>query len=473
MPNESGKKPAPQHKKHVARLQREKEQTRLILYALFGILGVVIVLLVYGWLDTAYFQVNKPVAKVGETEILLKDFEPRVRLERQNLLNQSLQLQQYVQMFGSAETASQFFGYDVSSQIQKISAQLNSPVAIGESVLTQMVDEEIIRQEAAKRGITVSEEELQKSVEEFFDYFPNGTSTPTITPTTFNTPQLPAEALLIITPTIQASSTPTATAVVVDGTLQPTLMPTMTSTPLPTSTVGPTSTPSPTATAYTEEGFQEQTAKLDEDLTKLGFSPEYYRSFLENQLLREKLTDAIAVNVTTNQTQVWARHILVADEETAKDIIARLQAGEDFAQLASTLSTDTASAVQGGDLGWFGPGQMVSEFETAAFALEKPGDITTTPVKSNFGYHIIQLVAKQERPMSADQITSAKNQAFQEWLTNARETEYTVEKFDFWKNRVPDEPSFVSIATESAIREQTAQAEQRATYEAVTLTPIP
>ncbi|MBN8580963.1 MAG: hypothetical protein J0L96_09845, partial [Anaerolineae bacterium] len=69
MTNETGKKPAV-HKKHVARLERERQQTRLILYAFFGILGAVVLLLFYGWLDANYLQTNRAAAKVGDTSIL-------------------------------------------------------------------------------------------------------------------------------------------------------------------------------------------------------------------------------------------------------------------------------------------------------------------------------------------------------------------------------------------------------------------
>ncbi|MBL8050343.1 MAG: peptidylprolyl isomerase [Anaerolineales bacterium] len=472
MSNESGNKPVLQHKKHVARLQREKQQTRLILYIFCGILGAVILLLIYGWLDINYFQVQRPIAKVGEAEILLKDFEPRVKLERQNLLNQYVEYQQYAQILGSAETASQFLGFDLNSQLQQIQFQLNTPEMVGQSILDQMINEEIIRQEAQKRGITVSEAELQEALQSAFNYFPNGTPTPTITPTPFVTPEMPIEALLIVTPTLPATSTPLPTATAIDVTPQPTMTLTATSTPLPTGTAGPTSTPLPTATPYTEEGFQNTVSDLSENLVKFGFSEDYYRTFFENQILQKKLREQITADVKSTQTQVWARHILVADEQLANDLIARLQAGEDFAELAQEYSTDTASAVQGGDLGWFGTGMMVAEFETAAFALDKPGDITLTPVQSSFGFHIIQLVAKQERPMSADQIESAKNATFQEWLTTAREKDYPVETFDFWKTRVPTEPNFITAATEQASVEQTARAESIATFQAVTLTPI-
>lgn len=473
MPNESGNKPVATHKKHVARQQREKQQTRLILYIFFGILGAVILLLVYGWLDGTYLKLNKVVAKVGDTNILVRDFEPRVRLQRQNLMSQFYTYQQYAQ-----------FGLDVNAQLQSIQGQLDNPTVIGDSVINLLIDEEIIRQEAEKRGITVSEEELNEALQSGFNYFPNGTQTPTITPTAFTLPELPADALKILTPTLPASATPevasTATLqaepTVGEGTstVEPTatFTATVTIAPSATPTAGPTSTPFPTSTPYTEEGFQNTLDTVDTNLAKLGFNESYIRNFFEVQILEKKLREQV-VTVPATETQVRARHILVADEQTAKDLITRLQAGEDFAELAVQYSTDTASAVQGGDLGWFGKGAMVAEFETAAFALENSGDITTTPVASSFGFHIIQLVAKQEIPMNAEQFLQAQDFEFRLWLDATRE-EYAVEIFDLvWQQNTPSEPNFITAATEAAIQQETVQAEQLATFQAVTLTPIP
>ncbi|MBB5354397.1 foldase protein PrsA [Anoxybacillus mongoliensis] len=93
--------------------------------------------------------------------------------------------------------------------------------------------------------------------------------------------------------------------------------------------------------------------------------------------------------------RVKASHILVEDEKTAKEIKAKLEKGEDFAKLAKEYSKDTGSAQKGGDLGWFGPGKMVEEFEKAAYALNV-GEISD-PVKTQFGYHIIKVTDKEKK----------------------------------------------------------------------------
>ena len=87
------------------------------------------------------------------------------------------------------------------------------------------------------------------------------------------------------------------------------------------------------------------------------------------------------------QTEYNAAHILVADEAKAKELLAELEAGADFAELAKTNSTDTGSGAAGGDLGWFGLGMMVKPFEEAVVAAEL-GKVAG-PVQSDFGFHLI------------------------------------------------------------------------------------
>jgi foldase protein PrsA len=91
--------------------------------------------------------------------------------------------------------------------------------------------------------------------------------------------------------------------------------------------------------------------------------------------------------------QVKASHILVADEKTANEVKDKLAKGEDFAKLAKEYSTDTGTKDNGGDLGFFKKGDMVPEFETAAFSLGV--NEISEPIKTDYGYHIIKVVDKK------------------------------------------------------------------------------
>ena len=130
--------------------------------------------------------------------------------------------------------------------------------------------------------------------------------------------------------------------------------------------------------------------------------------------------------------QIKARHILLDSEEKAMEIIKKLQAGGEFAKLASEYSTGP-SAASGGDLGWFGEGQMVPEFSKAAFALN-PGDIVTKPVKTQFGWHIILV---EDRKVSAppsfdeakEQLASTMSQKLLKELIETLRTKAKIVRF--------------------------------------------
>jgi peptidyl-prolyl cis-trans isomerase D len=464
MANPQDNRPVLHTRKHVARLERERLQTRIILFSFIGVLVIVVGLVVYGYLDINYFQARRPVAKVGNESVQLGTWQARVRMERSRLINQLQLYQQY----------SQYFGMDLSQQEQQISSQLDSPPSLGQTVLDQMVDEDLVRQEAAKRGITASTKEVDEAIQASYGYYPNGSPTPTITPSPVNPPTLSPETLKLVTitptpgtPTVTAAPTftptpgvtgtaaitgsPAATGSAVGTPLPPTETPTFaptatstaTATLEATATTGPTETPLPTSTPYTLKGFQTAYQSGVDKLVALGLTASQVRDLYATNVLRQKLFDIITADVPRTQEQVWARHILVADEATAKTVRQRLANGEDFAKVAAEVSTDTSNKDKGGDLGWFGKGAMVAEFESAAFAL-KVGEISQ-PVKSQFGYHIIQVLAHGNVALSATAYDQAKQTAFDDWLKKLR-TDYKVVTYDIWQNVVPTEPVAPAVA---------------------------
>jgi peptidyl-prolyl cis-trans isomerase C len=99
---------------------------------------------------------------------------------------------------------------------------------------------------------------------------------------------------------------------------------------------------------------------------------------------------------TTPVNEVHARHILVKTKEEADKIVKDLDGGAEFEKLANEHTTDPSGKTSGGDLGYFGPGQMVPEFEKAAFDIEV-GSYGKEPVQTQFGWHVIKVEDKRAR----------------------------------------------------------------------------
>jgi peptidyl-prolyl cis-trans isomerase C len=109
----------------------------------------------------------------------------------------------------------------------------------------------------------------------------------------------------------------------------------------------------------------------------------------------KKLFDQVIADIPPEE-RVRARHILVESEDEAKAIKAEIDAGKDFAEVAKEKSKDPGSGAEGGDLGWFTKEQMVPEFADTAFSLDV-GQVSD-PVKSDFGWHIIKVEGKRDKP---------------------------------------------------------------------------
>ena len=126
----------------------------------------------------------------------------------------------------------------------------------------------------------------------------------------------------------------------------------------------------------------------------------------------EKLMEAYKklVNDFKPVDEVKARHILVKTESEASELIKQINDGADFAKLAAEKSSDTASAKQGGDLGYFSQSDMVKAFADAAFAM-KAGDVSKAPVKTDFGYHVIKVEDRRKSsPPQFEQVKSLLSQ---------------------------------------------------------------
>ncbi len=131
----------------------------------------------------------------------------------------------------------------------------------------------------------------------------------------------------------------------------------------------------------------------------------YFRKYVVNTVTDDEIKARYDAEIKKipPQEEIHARHILVKTEDEAKAIIKDLDAGKDFAELAKAKSSDPNKS-EGGDLGYFGKGRMVKEFEDAAFALKK-GEYTKTPVKTQFGFHVIKVEdTRMAPPPALDQV---------------------------------------------------------------------
>ncbi len=378
---------------------REREQARRITLIVGAALGVALAILVIGLLYQLVILPASTVAVVGPDKITTRELANRSKYDQQQYQNQLVNILNFQQQIDP--TGEQGF---FTSQIQQLQAILSDSEGLANQVLERMIEERVILQAAAEAGVTVSDAEINEKINSVFAQSLGGVTAPEATAT--------AEALAVATPTPSPTPSPTPTV-----TLTSTLVLTPTATPLPT----------PTTVVVTQEAidtaYQDQLRSVREST---GLTEAQFRQLFVVDLLRAKLLEALGDQMPTTGERVRASHILIslsqdASEEEAQlalakaiSITQRLENGEDFAALAQQYSEDPGSAANGGDLGFFGRGQMVPEFEEAAFALGI--NEISQPVRSQFGYHIIKKTGED-----------AGEPDFNQWLEN-RKTATNIER---------------------------------------------
>lgn len=422
-------------KKHIAHSERTQRQQRWIILgvSLVGIL--VILLLVFGFIDQNYLQGLKPVARVGNEKISAEDFKNQAQLARIETVQQydyNQSMLQYAQQTGNFNIYFQAY-----YNLQSIQSQIADANTFASNYLDSMIEDVILRQQAAKLTppVSVSDAEVDEALQKLFAFFPNGTPTAAPTSTIWVTPTYSRTQLSVLGPTKTSIITPTEAATVTPAST-PTQVPTsaLAITATPAVTLGPVGTP----TAYTLEGYKGLFSDYVTSLKKYNLTEKDLREYWKTQLLRQKMYDQITAGVAATAEQVWARHILVASEAEANAVLNRLKSGEDWSTIAADVSIDTATKSTGGDLDWFPKGVMVKEFEDAAFSLNV-GEISQ-PVKSSMGYHVIQVLGHENRPLSSRYLNIAKQKVYNDWMDKLKAA-VTISKDDIWKNYVPTQPA--------------------------------
>ncbi len=437
-------RPAIARQRRSSRRERELQQRRL-LYIGTGVVGVLAVLILIGGAAYQYyFLPRQDLATVNGEAIERRDYW---KVRHLQLSQQIAQLSQQYQ-FVSADQQP-----EILQRIQDATVELDdiegAPVA--SDTLATMVDDLVVLQNADEMGVSITDEEMEAFITDQFAPVPltEPTQTPTSEPTaaawateTVEARDAAASQTAAVSPTAPPSGTPettgtaegdatgtpeasaagtttgtaeaTGTETAGDGTPEAEGSPTAAASPSPSATETPSADEARSTSEATYRQFE--TNYLDPaDMSR----SDYKRLIVEPTLTRQKITEKLQNEVPTRAEQVHAAHILVATREAADEVVARINGGEDFADVAREVSTDTGTAGTGGDLGWFPRGVMVDPFEEAAFSLDV--GVVSEPVQSEFGWHIIKVLEKEEdRPIALATRQQLQSGVFVDWLTEQR-----------------------------------------------------
>ncbi|MBT3239758.1 MAG: hypothetical protein HON98_08020 [Chloroflexi bacterium] len=407
----------------IGRVEREERLKRGVRIATATVLVIIVGILLFGFITEFFINPNQAIATVDGEVIFTKDYQARVKFERRQLV--STFSQWYNFYYESSTSGGDEFTLNYAlDNLKRIESQLDVDT-LGLSLLNLMIEDVIIEHEANSLGITVTDEEIEERIQSLFAYFPNGVPVPTTVPEIVPTSTLTAQQLLIAT--VVPTATVAATEVVED--VEPT----------PTEEVEDVvPLPTPEATEYTFEAYEETIEAFIDSVTEINFTMEDFSRYVSGIIYQEKLQEELTKDIPRTQEQVWARHILVETVDIANDLYDQIMDGEDFAELAAEFSIDSSNASRGGDLGWFAMETMVSEFALAAF-VTPIGEISK-PVETSFGFHLIQVVGHEERPLTPSEYTQLQATEFSKWLSQKVEDSDVVVE-DYWLSRIPNEPA--------------------------------
>lgn len=149
------------------------------------------------------------------------------------------------------------------------------------------------------------------------------------------------------------------------------------------------------------------------------YTPEEFQRTLHETLVTTRMRDLVTQDLSSPVPHVRARHILVATELQANEVIARLNSGEDFGALAMVYSSDVTTREQGGDLGWFAQGELLEPYlSEIAFSLQ-PGQLAG-PVATPLGFHVVQVLERADQPVPEEKRPLVAQGQFEMWVSGLR-----------------------------------------------------
>ncbi len=351
-------KEAKQTKKQIAIGRKEARQNRIILIAVSALIAVIVLILGFGIIGELILKPGEPVATVNQVKLRTDDFQDMVNYNRYNLYLSFSNLQNSIDELSASPEDNEFLISFYEQQLGQLQASIS---LVPDDTLDEMIDDELVRQQAEAEGLMVTPAEVEQAI------------TDDIRQALTVAPQEP-----------------------LTGTEQ-----------LPT--------PTPVAQEQIDEVY-------NSILANMKLSDKSFRAIVERRLLRGKLQDLLASRVPTTGLVADVQLIQTETEEDAVNALERIEAGEDFALVAQEVSTDTLTAEGGGSVGWVTTGQLSTrygeELDTFVFSHEV-GELGT--VESNGMFYVVLVLERDENgPLPSDILTQRQNSALFDWLEEHR-----------------------------------------------------
>jgi parvulin-like peptidyl-prolyl isomerase len=345
---------ARQTKKQIAFSRKQAKQNRIIYIGLAAVGAVILLVLAIGLIQEMVVKPAAPVARVNGTKIAKDEFEDLLQFRRYTTHINILNLQNQLRNIDSSDPNNQFLASIYEQQLNQAQASLG---LLPDETLDALIEDALIQEKAQEAELSVTDQEVVETIEE--------------------------DLRLAVAPPPQAPITDTQEI--------------ETPTPVPQ-----------------EELDQVYASALE----NMGLSERQYQEIVKRGMLRDKVQEFLASQVITTGLVVHLQIIETDAEEQATAALERVESGEDFAVVATEVSTDTLSVNDGGDLGWVTTGQLSprygQELETQALSAEvgKPAI-----VQSGDQFYVYLVVERDENgPLPADVLSQRQATAIFDWL---------------------------------------------------------
>lgn len=384
------------------RVSNEAQTRKIIVYGSIVTAILVAILSIAALLQRYYFVPNEVVATVGNVNITRAQLERRIKINYANVANQYNNLyQQMQQAVADGGDQAAFMAQLYQQQLQQLSFSIDT-TQISKQALDGLIAEQLIKQESATRGITVSTDEGQKTLERDFGFY---RESPTPYPT--NTP---------------------GPTVVVNGTAQP----------------APTSEPRAQPTSISDADLQTITKNGTDFYTANGYSEQDFKDIFVLRAYEEKLQAAIGKDAPKTGTYYKFDYLRFGDEAMANAAAGRLTSGAiSFAGLITETNniTDSAIASNGTVEDWTLQTNVEGSYGIEVVnaldkgTINKPTGVFTT----SYGSYMIALpLARETRALSDDDLKQVQSKMYQDWIKAAQEDKNKVSrKFDDLTQFVP------------------------------------